>query len=200
MNVGNIITSLKIEEDNFNISPSLDDADINLPTLIIGWNNIKEKYKGKLSILHKKINDNLYWTFSPQERKVDFEKDIVEFKKLCFDNIGKDIHYVYIDPLHTTLKTIKKIIKKIYSFSFTISYVSSNDMLYILGDNIIFGVDLNIMEFIGIKKSKIINKINDLPESILVGNEIFNKCKDLVSKLNNKNRLVPYIVKYGKYY
>ena len=139
MNVGNIITSIKIEEDNFNITPSLDDVDINLPTLIIGWNNIKEKYKGKLSILHKKINDNLYWTFSPQERKVDFEKDVIEFKKLCFDNIGKDIHYVYIDPIHTQLKTIKKILKKIYSFSFTISYVSNNDMLYILGDNIIFG-------------------------------------------------------------
>ena len=32
-------------------------------------------------------------------------------------------------------------------------------MLYIFGDDIIFGVDLNIIEFIGISPDKIINKL-----------------------------------------
>ena len=38
-------------------------------------------------------------------------------------------------------------------------------MLYIYGDNLIFGVDLNIMEYIGVKKEKIISRTNLIEES-----------------------------------
>jgi len=199
MLIGNIITSTKINDTNFKISEELDSIDDLLPTIIIGWKKTKEKYGDDVSILHKKIKDNLYWTFSPTERKVDYEKDIILFKELCYNNVGKNIHYVYLDILHGKLHTIKKIIKKIYSLKTPISYISKTNMLYIFDENIIFGVDLNITELIGINKDKIIDRVTRFSNSILIGNEIFNKCKEYIKKLDNREKLLPYIYKNGEY-
>ena len=56
MYVGNIVTSLKLEEENFNICSDLDSIDNDLSTLIIGWDNAKEFIGGNISIIHKKVN------------------------------------------------------------------------------------------------------------------------------------------------
>ena len=71
-------------------------------------------------------------------------------------------------------------------------------MLYIYNENIVFGVDLNIMELIGIKKQKIINKINQLTDSLLIRNQVFNKCKSIITKTNKNNKILPYIYRYGE--
>jgi hypothetical protein len=188
-----------MEEDNFKICKDLDTINDSLPTLIIGWSNTKELIKEEISILHKEINDNLFWTFSPKERKVDYDKDIITFKKKCYNKIGNNIPYVYLDILHGKFHINKKIIQKIYTLSEPISYISKNNMLYIFGENIIFGVDLNICELIGINKEKIIERIEDIPNSILIGNEIFNKCKDYIKRTDNREKLVPYIYKNGEH-
>jgi len=199
MNVGNIIIDSPFKEDNFKICEDLSTINPSLPTLIVGWKKTKELFKEEVSILHKKINDNLYWTFSPKERKVEYDNDIVNFKKECYSKLGNNIPYVYIDILHGKFHINKKIIQKIYSLTDSISYISKNNMLYIFGENIIFGVDLNICELIGINKEKIIQKIVNIPNSILIGNEIFNKCKDFIKRTDNREKLVPYIYKNGKY-
>ena len=100
MYVGNIVTSLKLEEENFNICSDLDSIDNDLSTLIIGWDNAKEFIGGNISIIHKKVNQKLYWTFSKKERKVDFEVDLEKFKEVCFNTFGDNIPYVYLDILH----------------------------------------------------------------------------------------------------
>ena len=72
-------------------------------------------------------------------------------------------------------------------------------MLYIFDENLVFGVDLNICELIGVKRDKIIDRITNLPNSILIGNEIFNKCKELITKTDKKERILPYVYRNGKY-
>ena len=43
MNVGNIVTnSKKIDFENFKICRKIDNIDRDLPTLIIGWENVKK--------------------------------------------------------------------------------------------------------------------------------------------------------------
>ena len=43
MNVGNIVTSSKkIDFENFKICRKIDNIDRDLPTLIIGWENVKK--------------------------------------------------------------------------------------------------------------------------------------------------------------
>jgi len=200
MNIGNIVSSSKINEDNFKLFDEIESVDNSLPTLIVGWAKTKEIFGDKISILNKKISDNLYWTFLPTERRVDYDNDIIIFKKVCYDNFGSELSYVYIDPIHDKPQKIKKILKKIYSLKESISYFTNKNMLYILGENIIFGVNLEITEFIGIKTNSIITRVVNLRNSVLIDNEIFNKCKEFIKKLDNEYKLVPYVVKYGKYY
>ncbi len=72
MYIGNIITSSKIEDDNFKVCRKLETIDDSLPTLIVGWEKTKEIYGDKVSILHKKIDDKTQWTFTTKERKGEF--------------------------------------------------------------------------------------------------------------------------------
>ena len=97
MYVGNIVTDFKIENENFKISNKLEDTDTNLPTLIIGWKNIKEIMGDKVSILHKQINNRLFWTFSPKERKAEYETDLDFYMTYCYNYFGENIPYVYLD-------------------------------------------------------------------------------------------------------
>jgi len=198
MFIGNIVTTHSLEfEKEFYVSPNIGDILPNLPTIIIGWAHTKECIPDA-SILHKQIEENLFWTFNPTERKVEYEPDIIKFKDLCYNNIANHLKYVYIDPIHDKKSKIKKIITKIYNLNKPISYISDNNMLYIYDENLVFGVDLNIMDLIGVKKQKIINKIQQLPESLLIRNQVFNKCKSIIIKTNKNNKILPYIYRYGE--
>ena len=55
-----------------------DDTLTEIPTIIIGWNLIKQKYPNQ-NIFDKKISDNLFWTFSKSEMEKSFFSEIEEF-------------------------------------------------------------------------------------------------------------------------
>lgn len=193
MYIGNIITSSKIEDDNFKICRKLETIDDSLPTLIVGWEKTKEIYGDRVSILHKKIDDKTQWTFSTKERKVDYDKDIESFMSNCYSNIGKDINYVYIDIIHDSKKKIKKIIRKIYSLKNPKVYNHLNRMIYIYGDNIVFGVDTEMLSYIGIDYNKILTKLSGIPNCLFIDEKIFNIYRGIINKINGKVRLIPYI-------
>ena len=193
MYVGNIITSSKIEDDNFKICRKLETIDDSLPTLIVGWEKTKEIYGEEVSILHKKIDDNTQWTFSTKERKVDYDKDIKRFMEECYSHIGEDINYVYVDLIHDSKKKIKKIIKKIYSLSNPKVYNHYNRMIYIYGDNIVFGVYIEILHYIGIDYNKVLTKLSKIPNCLFIDEKIFNIYKGMITKISDKVRLVPYL-------
>jgi hypothetical protein len=193
MYIGNIITSSKIEDENFKVCRKLETIDDSLPTLIVGWDKTKEIYGDKVSILHKKIDDKIQWTFSTKERKVDYDKDIKSFMSNCYSNIGKDVNYVYIDIIHDSKKKIKKIIKKIYSLKNPKVYNHLNRMIYIYGENIVFGVDIEVLNYIGIDYKKVLDKLSKISNCLFIDEKIFNIYKSIINKINGKVRLVPYI-------
>lgn len=196
MIIGNIVCSEKMENKKFNLVSDLKEIKNTLPTLIIGWENTKNILgENNVSILKKEVTDNLYWTFNIKERKVDYEVDVETFEEVCYKTIEENINYVYIDVLHDSKRKIKKIFNKILSLPHITTYKNNNNMLYIFGENLVFGVDLNICEFIGIKKQKIIDKVKEITDVTLLQNEIFNKCKDLIN--NNREKIIPYIYYNG---
>ena len=85
MIVGNIISKDKIEEENFKTFNSINEVKNDLPILIIGWSTTKEIYGDKVSILHKKIDKDIFWTFNQKEKKVEYENDIKEFVDYCYN-------------------------------------------------------------------------------------------------------------------
>ena len=197
MNFGNVISKTPILIEGFKNYGKDDLIDNDLPTLIIGWDLVKEMYDGKVSILHKSINIRTYWTFNSKERKADFESDIESFKEFCYNSFGDNIPYVYLDILYGKKNINKKIIKKILTLVKPYIYLSDNNMVYIFGDNIIFGIDLNILDYFDSKKEKVLKVINNLNSAVLIDSEIFNKYRDFLYKIKNKNRLIPYIIKNG---
>lgn len=56
-----------------------------IPTIIVGWNFIKEKYPNQ-NIFDKKIKPNLYWTYSNSEDKKLFLHEIEDFFYLQIKN------------------------------------------------------------------------------------------------------------------
>lgn len=193
MYIGNIITSSKIEDDNFKVCRKLETIIDSLPTLIVGWEKTKEIYGDKVSILHKKIDDKTQWTFSTKERKVDYDKDIESYMSNCYSNIGKDINYIYVDVIHDSKKKIKKIIRKIYSLKNPKVYNHLNRMIYIYGDNIVFGVDTEMLSYIGIDYNKVLDKLSKISNCLFIDEKIFNIYKSIINKINGKVRLIPYI-------
>lgn len=198
MYFGNIVSDSGLSIEGFKSFSINDNIDNDLPTLYVGWNLVKEKFGKTVSILHKEIDIKTYWTFSNKERKVDYEIDIEHFKEHCFNKFGDNIPYVFLDILYGKHKINKKIIKKILSLSEPTIFITENDMIYIYGDNIIFGVDLNVLDYFENKKEKILSKIKQIKNSVLIDSDIFNKYRDFLYKIKNKNRLIPYIFKNGE--
>jgi hypothetical protein len=195
MYIGNIVTKDKILDEKYNICEDITQINDNFITLIIGWGLVKDIYgEENVSILNKKIDDKTYWTFDSKERKVDLEIDLENFPKKCVEYINHNLNYIFVDVLHDTTTKLKKIIKKIYSLENIISFFNDK-MVYIFDENLIFGLDLNILEFVGLDINKIKHKIINISEITLRENEIFNKCIRCVE--NNNEKTIPYIYRYG---
>lgn len=195
MIIGNIISSNKEGDLKYiNYCTSLDKCLKDIPTLIIGWSNTKKIFgEGNVSILNKGIDKTIFWTFNQKEKKIEYDIDTLTFYKFCFKHMKTRYKYVYVDPIHDSLSNIKKIIKKIKSLKNTKVY-QEDDYIYIYGDNLIFGIDLNIIDFIGIDKYKLKNKIEKITNVLLSKNDIFICYNDLISEFNNDVKYITYFI------
>jgi hypothetical protein len=95
MKIGNVYNYDLEIPTFFNKVKEIDD---NQMTLIVGWKNTKQLYPD-MSILNWKISDNIYWTVEPNEDKIIFEKNLINFKNVCIDKIVSQYDYNYIDLL-----------------------------------------------------------------------------------------------------
>lgn len=192
MIVGNIVSGIKINvSDDFNVVKSMDDIIHGLPTLIVGWDTAIKIYPD-LDVITRKATDNVFWTFKRTEKREVFEEDIYNFTRFAYESLIKDIAYYFIDPMQLSLKSLKKIINKIRKVSNPIMY-QHDDMIYIYAEKIIFGVDLNLLEFIGLNRNKIISKLSPNNQVFLHKNEIFIEYKKRVENLDNQVKYIPYL-------
>ena len=83
--IGNIITtgSGKKFPKIFNIVKDLGGIDASLPTLIIGLQESKAILGRKFSIIERRLNHKLWWTYKKTERNCEYESDTVEFYRHC---------------------------------------------------------------------------------------------------------------------
>lgn len=191
MKIGNIVTQTSLDISNdFNVVKSIDDIIPGLPTLIIGWDYIKKKYPD-YDIIDRKLDENLYWTFKKTEKRDFHEEDIYNFKQKIYNDLIDKVNYVFIDPIITKRKTIKKILKKLSSGEL-VSY-QHDDMIYVYIENIIFGVDLSLMDFIFLNKDRIILKIKQKSKYFLTKSNIFIEYKYIVENLDNQVKYIPYL-------
>lgn len=170
----------------------------NLPTLIIGWNLTKKVlYNSSIhcSILEKRIITNrLYWEHSFEEDKEEYTLGISNF----IDNVGfyynMDIYkYINLDPLFFQVNNFDEL-KAILPKEIEGLYQYKNDMIYILKDNNITGIDLNSYCYYGFNTNEIITHLKSIvlnKEFIFIDNDakLYN---ELRSKMQYFNKLKTY--------
>jgi hypothetical protein len=192
MIVANIVSKNKINvSEDFNVVQSMDEIIHGLPTLIVGFDYMDKHYPD-FNILDRKISENLYWTFKKTERRDKHDEDLTWFMVNSYNDLIKDISYVFIDPLQYKTKVLWKILRKINEIKNIVTYVNG-DMAYIYGEKYIFGVDLRLLEYVGFKKDKVKRMIKSKSSVFLDQNEILIEYKKYVEDLGLKVRYLPYL-------
>lgn len=171
--IANIVTKNKNDlflnktiPDYIQILDYNDDVNYSLPTLYIGYLDIRENNLFTITdIFNNKINTFCYWCYSKTERLSSFHDNIDWFvensPKIYFSNtfIYKPFHYLFDE--NTQQFNINKIIKV---------YSNKRSIFVLMSDNkTIFGFDKNYHYFIN--DLTIINEIQNLDVEIYHDND-----------------------------
>lgn len=199
MKIANILSTIKIEApEDFNIVKSSSDLIDGLPTLIVGYDYVNKHYHD-FDITNIKLEPNLYWTFKKTEKRDKFDEDLRWFIRKVYEDLTDKLIYLFVDPIQHKPKTLRKIVKKILSLNDVITY-QHNEIFYVYSDNLIFGIDLKLLKYLGFNTDKIKEKIKSISNVFLIDDEILIEYKKCIETLNNRVRYIPYLyfIRNGK--
>lgn len=170
---------------------NVNEIDKTIPTLIVGWDNVKRIYGDNISILNKQISENVFWTFSKTEKRIDYENDLLKFYSFIINKLNKDIKYSYFNILTSTFSKKKSFINFIKNNEQKIIYLKDN-FIYIYFKKTVIGISLMDIEYFGIKKEKVLNEIKSNHNNIILYNNDFLSFR-MKTFITNNNILVPYL-------
>lgn len=189
MKIGNIVSTTSVSvSDDFNVVQSLDEIIQGLPTLIVGWDYVKKNYPD-YDVTDRQLADNLYWTVKKTEKRDIYEEDLFYFIQNTYNGLVKDIDYYFLDPFNLTRKKLVRLLQKLNSCK-SISYHHDN-MVYIYIENYILGIDISLMEFIGFKYDKLVDKIKQKSSIFLTKDMIFIEYKHRIENFENQVKYLP---------
>lgn len=189
--IANIITKSKIDVGEYiNVTNTLDEVNLQIPTLIIGWENVKRFYP-QVDILNKKITDTISWTYSNREKRQEYEPDLNKFIRDLFVNLGITVKYTFFNVLTSKLKRIKDFIKYIQSDLPKVIYVT-NKNVYIYNGEQITGFSISDLEYYGIKKEKVINLLKRNINNRLFFNDNFLTWK-IKKTIGDNDKIIPFL-------
>jgi hypothetical protein len=153
-----------------------DKLDKTLPTLYVGWSFMKQcnpnnEIIQNANILHKKIISNeLYWECSFDESKSSHVKGVENFINAVpqfyflpkYTYINLDPVFFLIKDLQDLVDVLPKEIDAVYNFK--------NEMVYLLSENKITGIDLKMYGFFKFDVSKILSLLHN--KSINIYNDL----------------------------
>jgi len=161
-----LVNHTKVEYINyFNEAKAYDELNKSLPTLYVGWSFMKacnpdNDIIQNADILKKKIVTNeLYWEFSFRESKPSHVKGVDTFAGLAPQfYFSPKFTYINLCPVTFQLKDIQDLMD-VLPKDIMKAYNLKNEMLYILKDNKITGIDLRMYEFFKFDINEILVKV-----------------------------------------
>jgi hypothetical protein len=191
--LGYIVTDRKMNDIEGFVEQVKDftDADSTKPILIVGWNNAK-LHRGYKSILEKELAPGVFWTFKKSESRSDFEQDLKDFYQYVYNVILDNIDYYYINILSLGYNKLKKLYSIFNSKERKNIYISDN-LIYTMYDGKVLGVSLDVLEYCGVKRDKVLSLLSSNPANKIYDNShkwMIRLCK----YLGNKKYAVPYFI------
>ena len=196
MEIANIVCPDKLNiGPEFNVVKSVDDIIYNnLPTLIVGYEMAIGLYGAdNINVLKRNVNNKIFWTFRRTTKRDTYESDLEDFMRHAYKKAIEKINYVDLDVIQFKPKKLYKITKKLLQLKNLISYKNDNDVIYVYSDNLIFGIDLKLLNYVGINTEKIEKKIIEKSKVFLVGNEILIEYNNHLERLNHDYKYVPFL-------
>lgn len=196
MEIANIISINKIDVGpEFSVVASMDDIIFkDLPTLVVGYDLAVSLFnKDSVNILNRRINKNTFWTLDRKTKRDVYSKDLENFIRYSYKEYIDKINYVDLDLIQYPKRKISKILRKIYNLDKVISYKSENNVMYMFSQNLIFGIDLNMVRFIGFDQDKVEKKIINKSVVFLQGSEILIEYNNHLERLNHDIKYVPFL-------
>lgn len=195
MEIANIVCEDKIDVGpGFNVVNNMEDIIFKeLPTLIIGLEIVRGYFnEDSINPLNKKINKNTFWTFKRTTMRNIYNEDLDNFIRYSYKTYIEKINFVDVDLIQHNTPKLKRIIKKMLSYDKYISYKTYNDVIYLYIDNLIFGIDLKLVEFIGFDVKKIEDKIKKRSTTFLEGEEIMVEYNNQLDRVDNDIKMLPF--------
>lgn len=152
--------------------------------LVIGWSLAKEF---GASIRNHKISENLYWTFSENEKRKEYEVFMKEIYSIAYKNMVKQISVKNLNPLeYNTVEDYQSTTLKAVSGG--LGYLF-DDRLYTYKEKEIFHIDVGLLKFMSW------DIINDILDNIELSEEHIDNFKEDLKYLDIK--YIPYLI-YAK--
>ena len=196
MEIANIVTTSNINVGpEFKVVPTVDDIIFKeIPTLIIGYGAICELYGAEnINILKRNVTSKVFWTFARGEKRDIYDSDIEDFIRHAYKQYINNIKYVDLDIIQYKYRKLMYIVRKLLSLKDVIAYETNNNVIYIYSDNIIFGIDLGLLEYAGVNIVKVRDKIKDRSLVFLEGNEILMEYGNHLDRFDNDVKLIPFL-------
>jgi hypothetical protein len=161
-----LVNHTKSEYVNYFNEPKVyEELNKSLPTLYVGWSFMKASNPDNpiiqnADILKKKIITNeLYWEFSFHESKPSHIKGVDTFVGLAPQfYFTPKYTYTNLDPMFFQITVIEDLMA-VLPKDITKAYNLKNEMLYVLNDNKIWGIDLRMYDFFKFDIQEINNMI-----------------------------------------
>lgn len=193
--IGNIITDLDKSKFPccYNIVNKQEDIIGNLPTLVVGYQKAMSMF-GKIDTTDRcDAITGFFWTFGKLESRQDFEEDMERFAATCVKVACSDVSYMYLDISRYRYSKLKRVIGFIYGKDRKLCYFTRDDnfvFIYCERLSSVFGLSLSLLEYMGIDKEKVVEKIRSNKNNRFVYNykDVMNV---LGSAIGNDTHLIP---------
>ena len=133
-------------------------------------------------MLNKKIGNNLYWTFSKRERRVEYEPDLNKFLVTVSDFLMKFCQYEYIDLITINEEKRNELSEVISSSKRKVVY-TTDSMYYIYypTNNKTYGISKEVLKFLNYSDEKMMERFNN-PSVTIISDSDFSETKIAKSK------------------
>ena len=190
--IANIVTTYKLDvSEFFNVVKDYNDIDKTVPTLIVGWKEVKKLFPSQ-DILISYIDDNTTWTFSKREKRFQYEKDIKLFIDNIIKNLNNNVNYKFFNYILYSKKKQETFIEYVKKGNCSLYHNSRFLYIYNHIDKVTLGISLNDLKFININVGKFIKDLVNNNNNIICDSL---KCFDTqsLSLIKDNIKVLPYL-------